>query len=137
MRLDDEDIATAIACHALGFAQIGLGHLPGQKILSRRGEFLNAACHIDDIEIVLQIDRERARLIKLTKTGSARANDVDATEEFALEGIAVFARATGEQGNKRKSQPRANPARTEQFAYTRQSGRRLPQSKTWRNIIAT
>src|SRR6185436_11022431 len=97
MRLDDEDIATAIACHALGFAQIGLGHLPGQKILARRGEFLNAACHIDDIEIVLQIDRERARLIKLTKTSSARANDFDATEKFALEWVAVFAGTGGER----------------------------------------
>ena len=104
MRLDNDNIALAVAAQAFGFAQVGLRHLPGEQEHAVGGEFLHPARHIHNVEIVLQVHRHRARLVELTQADTSGANDLRAAEKPARDGRFVAGRARRAAGQRQQDE---------------------------------
>src|SRR6266571_1451030 len=85
MWFDDDNIPIAVARHPFWFAEISLRHLPGKQEGTVGGELLHPASHINDIKIVLSIDRDRAGLIEFAHADATAADDLNVSEESAGE----------------------------------------------------
>ena len=71
VRFNHYNVALPIAAHAFGFAQIGLGHLPGKHKNALGREFLHAASHIHNEKIVVCVYGHGTRLVELSHTDPA------------------------------------------------------------------
>ena len=63
-------------------------------------KFLDAAGHVDDVEIVLPIKSDGARLIEFANACTAAADDFDSGKEFGFERRLLFVAADDENDNK-------------------------------------
>jgi hypothetical protein len=84
MRLDDHDVTLGVAAHPLGFAFVSLRHLPetGKHAIARK--LLHTRSHIDYEQIVIRVQGDGTRLIKLAWSRAPTANDLDVTEHLAV-----------------------------------------------------
>ena len=81
---DHDDVSIVVPAHALGFAEVGLGHLHRSQELAVRRELLHTPGHIDHVEIVRCIDGEGSGFVELTNPGATRADDPNGAEQRAL-----------------------------------------------------
>ena len=64
MRVGDEQIALAIDIHAGGPTSRMVGRIPGAEEISVRVEHLDPGGHVDDVQIIVPVDGDRAGLLK-------------------------------------------------------------------------
>ena len=67
VRLDHHDIALRITAHPFGFALVRLWHLPRADERSIGRKFLHPPGHIDDEQIIVFVQGDRARFVKLAR----------------------------------------------------------------------
>ena len=96
---EDEDVAVLVAAHALGFAEVRLGHLPGKEKGAVRGKLLHPPGHVHHVEVVLEVHGDGARFVQFADADAASADDLDAAEDGAVEGAlaGIVLRAAAEE----------------------------------------
>ena len=115
VRFDDDNIARGVPAHALWFAEISLWHLPRKKESPIRTELLHAARHVHNKQVIVAVQRQRARLIELPGAGAPHADDFNGGKDGAVAqaGLRFMAqrRRTPGQEDQNESQARTTDGR--------------------------
>jgi hypothetical protein len=85
VRLDDDDVSLVVEAHALGFAQVDLRQLPLEQETPVGTELLDAARDVGDVEVVVAVAGEGARLVELARRDPARTDDLHRREQLRIE----------------------------------------------------